>query len=407
VSGDHLTTASGRYRGLIGLFLAALALRLAYLLTRWGEPLVDNSDPYYFSLIAQHLVEGRGFLEIKAWAYRPPGFPFLLAAVYWPAGVNVDLGRVALAVLGAAHCVFQVLWVRRLAGDRVGLWAGWLTAVYPQLVRYPQEMYSEPLYLFWLSGALALLLAGLERGDGRRVAAAGVGFGLAALTREAGLLTPFILGLWLMLARRQLPPRLGRWWLLLTALTALTVLPWTVRNKLVLGAFVPIATNSGINFYMGNNPEATGDFGWAVAPGVDWDDGGNEVLASREGFKAGLAWIRANPARAATLWAKKVWILWRPPLYGFGGLGKAALAMRAVWLVCYLAAGLLAAAAWRELREDWPRTALPLLFMVICSLPHVVTYASTRYRLTMEAFLFVYSAYGAATLRRPRAEEDA
>lgn len=441
-------TASARSErpALALLFAVALALRLGYLALRRGEPLPVGSDPYFYALIARNLVEGRGYLEINALAYRPPGQPGLLAACFALFGDGLAAPRLVLAALGAGHCLLQVAWARRLAGWRVGLLAGWLTAVYPQFVRYPHELYAEVLAMVLTAAGLWLLLVALDRGAVGRTVVAGLVFGLAALTRESGLLMPVIVGLWFWwVARRQasgasdtppvVPPRTGgrapsptsgragegagshpgsgqapqmvwqrperlpRHWLALVLGLVLAVLPWTWRNYRVLDALVPISTNPGINFYMGNNPAATGGFGWHLAPGVVWDDGAGELAAGREGFRAGLAYAGTHPGRTIGLWVKKAWLLWRPPYYGFGH-GLVADGLRAVWLLAYLGLWVLALYGWPDSRRLGAAAALPLLVMVLGSVPFVLAYADTRYRLPMVAFLVFYSAVGLARAAR-------
>jgi hypothetical protein len=46
----------------------------------------------------------------------------------------------------------------------------------------------------------------------------------------------------------------------MAALALAVVAPWTWRNWRAFGELVPIATNGGVNFWMGNNPNATGAY---------------------------------------------------------------------------------------------------------------------------------------------------
>lgn len=100
--------------------------------------------------------------------------------------------------------------------------------------------------------------------------------------------------------RATLRRRALKLWLVMSAATLLTVLPWTVRNYFVLGAFIPISTNSGNNFYIGNNPQYEGQPIWLLAPSVEWKDGANELEDYRRGLHDGLLYIWQHPAR--TVW---------------------------------------------------------------------------------------------------------
>src|SRR5436190_15584815 len=142
---------------LAGIFVVGLALRLGYIALLRGAPETHSEDPYYYSLIARHLIEGKGYLEIASRAYRPPAYPWLLAGIYSIAGVNLLAARIVLAILGALSAVCAAVWVRQLSTQRIGYWAGFAVAIYPQFVRYPQTLYSEAFYLFLLFAGMALL----------------------------------------------------------------------------------------------------------------------------------------------------------------------------------------------------------------------------------------------------------
>lgn len=381
---------------LAAIFVAGLVLRLAYIALLRGAPETHTEDPYYYSLIARHLIEGRGYLEIASRAYRPPAYPWLLAGIYSVAGVNLLAARIALAVFGALSAVCATLWVRELSTRRIGYFVGLAVAIYPQLVRYPQTLYSEPFYLFLLFAGMALLMTALRRSSMVLGALTGVTFGLAALTREVTLVMPAIIGLWLLLSRKKFSGSVAKVWLAMAAAAIFTVVPWTVRNYLVLHSFVPITTNSGINFYIGNNPAATGLPDWRLVPGVAWNDGGNEVEASRQGLREGLRYVRGHLALTVGMWFKKVWLLWRPPVYGYEGLSLSVAGMRFLWLACYAFTLGFGAFGFMKLWQSPARrlTLFPLLVMICFSIPYILTFTDTRYRLPMETIAIFYAMVG-------------
>lgn len=80
------------------------------------------------------------------------------------------------------------------------------------------------------------------------------------LLAEPILLTA-VPGILLIYWLRQAPSERRRSALLLAGAVLLAmamVSPWTVRNYLVFKRFVPLKTSFGLNFWMGNNPNATG-----------------------------------------------------------------------------------------------------------------------------------------------------
>src|SRR2546427_628085 len=78
--------------------------------------------------------------------------------------------------------------VRRVAGERVGLAAAAIAAVYPALFALDSTVRSESLYALLIALALLGAYRLVERPTWRAAAALGVAIGLAALTRGEGLL---------------------------------------------------------------------------------------------------------------------------------------------------------------------------------------------------------------------------
>src|SRR5206468_5751602 len=125
---------------------------------------------------------------------KPPLYPALLALFSWTGLDTYAAHRIVSCVLGAVAVVLIGMLGRRVAGDRIGLLAGAIAAVYPALWMLDASLRSESLYLPLI--ALVLLLAyGLrDRPGWRRAALLGAAIGLAALTRsEALLLVPLLL----------------------------------------------------------------------------------------------------------------------------------------------------------------------------------------------------------------------
>jgi 4-amino-4-deoxy-L-arabinose transferase-like glycosyltransferase len=391
---------------LCGIFLAALALRLMYIFLVPHEPEPPMDDRHYYFITAQHILEGKGIMQLRSFAYQPPLFPALEAGVFAVFGLNNTLAvEVMLALFSALQCVLLALWASSLATRRVGYIAGAWAALYPQFIRYPQTRYSEAFYMFMLALGIWLVVRALQNGSWRRFLLAGAVCGLGALTREASVfLLPIVAG-WFWLGHKSLPPNLANSFLVFAAGMILVIAPWTVRNWFVLNAFVPISTNGGVNFYMGNNPDADGRFVWKLAPGVDWQDGANEVFANKQGFREGLKYVAENPGRTVQMWFKKAWYLWEPPSLA-KSTSNLELVFRLGWLVFYLAMAVLAVYGFLRLGAAWRSVSFVLLTIVFMSLPYIATYATSRYRLPMESVLLFYSALGVEFLLRRYREGD-
>jgi len=224
---------------------AALATRAAFTLAHGPAPLVAEMAAYWDA--ARGLLAGRGFHAGHGFrAFIPPGYAFFLAAIQGFGGGPLA-ARLAQAALGAATAVLTYLYARAAFGEAVGRLAGFAFALWPASWVFGDFVLTEALFTF-------LFMAGLTAwGDGsswRGVAAAGLCWGLAALTRELALLfLPFIC-LCYFLTRN---PKLAVKAVVAAAIVGACVAPWTVRNYRVLGGFVPVTTKSGVDFYIYNH----------------------------------------------------------------------------------------------------------------------------------------------------------
>lgn len=377
------------------IFAVALALRLGYAGMAPAEVTFPGDDADRYMTTAQGLLQGRGYANGDARAYQPPLFAFAEAALFRVTGVRPAAVEVALAVVGALHCVFLALWAGRMASSPLaGNVAGALAAVYPPLVRYPHTRLTETLFLCLLTAGLFAAVRAQERSSMAGFLGAGALVGLSALTRESGILLLPAIGVWLYLVGGSVRDNGAR----LAALVigaSLVILPWTVRNWVVLGTAVPIATNGGINFYLGNSPHTpngvtAAEYRFFVAPGIEWRDGAGEVEANRAGWRHGLAFVRQEPALALRRWAMNGVELWRPP--SLSAHTPSERAVRRIWWMAYVGLLLLATLGALRLRHDWRETSLALLCVVTLSMPYLLTLPFPRYRLPAESLLLFYAA---------------
>jgi hypothetical protein len=136
--------------------------------------------------------------------------------------------------------------------------------------------------------------------------AAGAGLALGVSAVFAPTILPFILvaAAWL---RR--PPLIAA----CLAGALLPIVPVTVRNHAHGGELVPVSTNAGLNFHIGNNPDYQDTF--ALRPGRRWielDDQPRRHGIDRPGaassyFRARGVVLADQPVQAAGLLARKLY----------------------------------------------------------------------------------------------------
>jgi 4-amino-4-deoxy-L-arabinose transferase-like glycosyltransferase len=254
---------------LVAILLLGFGLR-AY---RVVEPLPvpgDDARAYYAlskSLYTEGSFGGPNFEDPSDWS---PGAPLLYAASFYAtAGAREGTARIVELLLGLATIVVVYLLGRRVACRPAGLLAAFAVAVYPPFIHSVGALYSEPPAMLTLPAAvLAFLWAGDGLGDPSRRRAwvrwlvPGLLFGLTAMFRPEYLLVGVAFAL-LALIRAW---RAGGWRPSLAAAAALLaamllpIIPWAVRNQVVLDRTVPISTGGGKALYVGTFLPADGEY---------------------------------------------------------------------------------------------------------------------------------------------------
>jgi 4-amino-4-deoxy-L-arabinose transferase-like glycosyltransferase len=250
------------------LLAVALVLRLAAVAGTFDARL--TLDPADFSHNGLSIAQGHGIPPSNrapaggSSAYRPPGFPLFLGAVY--AGVGREspaIARLAEALLGTLSVGLIGLIAARIWGRRVGMLALGIAALAPPLVILSTALVSEALFVpLMLAAVLAALEARRSSRPLRWAIVTGVLVGAAELTRTNALMLvpPLAIALW------TAQPRRGRRALtrvsVMVAAAVLTVVPWTVRNLLTLHAFVPVSTEVGYTLAGTYNQASRADHHW-------------------------------------------------------------------------------------------------------------------------------------------------
>jgi len=242
-------------------------------------------------------------------AFANLGYPYFLSC-FFAMGASPTHVIVFQAVLGAATAMLVGIVAGDLFGEeRIGLWAAGLYAFYA-----PAIFYDGLLLIPSLSAFLAALLAwslarALRLGSLPMCALAGLAIGLSALLRASQLLLlPFALAL---ITQLRVAPARARWPALATLFlgTAVCIAPVVVRQRLDSQHWIPLTANSGMNFWVGNHPGATG--GYADVPFLGVSKGGDfqHVIARERDRFLGEARRRSGSPELSLAGADRFW--WR------------------------------------------------------------------------------------------------
>jgi len=239
---------------LIGLL--ALSVRVAYIgVAKWSDE-VEFSDALYYASQAQQLADGEGF-QHKTWdrpaADHAPLTQISQAPTAFVFGESILAQRLVQAVYGTLAVLAIALLARRVAeDDRVGLWAGGIAAVYPNLWVNDGVVLAETLTALLVAALLLAVYSYLDRPRPALAAAVGGLAGLAALTR-AELAVLGVLA-FLPVVHRALSDWSGRLRAVgLAGLVGAVVLaPWMLYNAGRFEKPVLVSTNDGLTLLGAN-----------------------------------------------------------------------------------------------------------------------------------------------------------
>lgn len=329
---SHPAPAGLGRRMWLGLFAAALAPRLALALVFLRFP-IGLDDMFQYDMLARSLASGNGYRWYAAadvaplrsyleraygWdldgvtvpergfptSFRPPGYPAFLAGIYLLSGFALRLPatRLAQAFLGAALAPLTALLALRLGlSIRAARLAGLCLAFYPVLWMYPLGLGSENLFVpLVLVSLLALLFSGRSDRPASAI--------LPALALATGILTRGALAAFLPFAGYWLFRQRGwRHAAVLTTVTVLGLVPWSVRNSLLNRRLSFVDNSVGYNMFVGYHPESDGGFtvGVASLPLHILDDGERDRWSAAQA----LGFIRDDPGRVPALVANRLILL--------------------------------------------------------------------------------------------------
>jgi 4-amino-4-deoxy-L-arabinose transferase-like glycosyltransferase len=244
-------TARGRW-AVVCVLGVALVLRLGVVATI-RDTYVPVNDAQQFDTMATSLAHGDGFGNTELpgakgpTAFRGPVYPVVLSSLYVVVGGHRwTWGLVQNALIGTAVVAMIGVLGSQVFGRRAGVAAMIAAALHPTLILFGSSLQLEPLLVFLELATLAAAFQHRRRPERIRYAlVAGVLLGCVVLTREIGLwlVPPVALLLWGAPSRWSV--RALRAPALALAVAVAVVAPWTIRNAMRFGEFVPVSTSSG------------------------------------------------------------------------------------------------------------------------------------------------------------------
>jgi Dolichyl-phosphate-mannose-protein mannosyltransferase len=379
----------------------------------------DNTiDQAYYAMSANSLADGDGFRFVPlpgAAAQENASHPPLPSAVLASVAVVTDsdvVMRLAVALAGAGVVMLAGLVGRTVAGERAGLLAAGIAAVYPNLWVNDGLLLAETFATLCTAALVLLTYRLLRAPNWRNAAGAGLFCGLAMLTRgELALLLPLLVLPAAMTIREMSVARRLR--LAAVALLAAIVVlpPWAIYNRTRFERPVVLSTGDG-GVLIGANCDGT-----YSGPRIGLWDGscnvavpGDASVLNEARREEAMEYMRGHLDRLPVVMAARVGRIWGAyqPFQMADlaeGDGRPKWVSLSGWAVFWPLAAL---ALWGGLmvrRRNIP--LLPLIApVVVVTLVAAAFYGLLRFRTPAEVSLVVLGGVGAdallARVRRSR-----
>ena len=407
--------AEVKRRDRIALFAAAgvsVALVLVYVAATHPPSLLGDQAEYHQQGVL--FSEGKPWWSLRPYgephasAWKAPLYTLWVGGIYTVAGTSPTAVFGMQALLAGLTVIFTWVLARRLFGDRVALISAWVVALFPLVWEWFGLLYTEALAI---PLTLAILIAFVDRMPSRnRAISVGALLGVAILLRPTSFfLFAGVAATWVVACGWKR----GAGYSAITALVAvLVVVPWTVRNYVVLDGFIPVSVQDAASYGTFNDESANDPvFPYSWRPVTDES---TELLSGErltepelrsELSDIGTEYIKEHPSSVAEafFWngLSRYWDVRRPAraIDEVDFEGRSAV-VTGIGLAAYYA---LLPLAIVGLIRYWSnrRLVIPLCVMALAASLVFTVASGTRYRAPLEPLIAVLAVAGVVSLRGP------
>ncbi len=402
------------------------------------------ADQVSYHTLAVRLVEGNGFTFSRIWwPYTAAGQPtahwsylytLFLAGIYTIIGIHPLVARIIQAVLGG---ILMPLFAYRISRQvfhpcsagipnvaTISLIAAAWMALYGYFIYYAAALMTETFYIIGILWTLDCALriqnqAAIEYEQKTNIKPGlwielGLALGFTVLLRQVFLLFIPFLFIWLLWvflrptqtgsSTRRAFTELLRGGLICAAVLVLLIAPVTVYNYNQFNQFVLLSTNAGFAFFWGNHPVYGDHFVPILTPEMgsyqelipEELHGLNEAALDQALLKLGIGFITSDPIRFVKLSITRI-----PAYFMFWPSADSSLPSNLARVLSFglaLPFIILGIAIWVQdvlKRYIWAAPGvLLLLFIVVYSAIHLLSWALIRYRLPVDALGLIFAARG-------------
>lgn len=396
---------------LIYVFLVAFLLRTIFIfsfhnyddikrLKIGGEEMIQ---------IATNIVKGYGFSgkflfdkDTKPTAVMAPLYPYFLALFIKFFGMKGYLiVELIQAIFSSFICIIIYLTgLKIFNNERTALIASILSVFYLPLIYYCTVIWSAIFFVFLITLYILNLLKYHSDQNQYNIFVLGLILGITLLTDPVIILFIPLSLLWFLLNLKTGFKTSLKNIILILGLSLIIVMPWTVRNYMVFNKFIFIKSTIGFNFWVGNNPYATGVLRLVNKDNTEYQiseqdfnylSSIDESTRDRFFISSAITFIRENPKEFIRLSLKKFSSFWweiENKNTGFNDNTKIK-TMKLTYGIPFILALFGMILSYNQIKS----CSLILFFLVSLSLTYSITMVAVyRFRFPVEPYLLLFAA---------------
>ncbi len=301
-----------------------LIIRIALTYAHFHHPLFSSLriDEEEYDRWARIVMQGMFFHPYVP--IHSPGYPWLLGAAYAIFGYSLLVPRLINVVLGLGSIIIVQRIGSKLFGKAASYVSALLFGLYWPLIIFEQRVLDVTFFVFLNLLSLFLVIRASKDPSEKKLRAAlmwavtGFCFGAAVLVRPPALAWFLGVLIWLLVRSRVQRSR----GVLIHAVAfvvaaCLLIVPFIVKNHSLSGKWLMMQTNTKLNLYYGNNPQADGTCyarlgqGWDKLESMPVHEQGITDPFEQESFYFGKItdFIKHDPVSFVWLQIKKLGLL--------------------------------------------------------------------------------------------------
>ena len=408
-------------RGFLVLVMAGVLGRLAFIAIPGNAlqtPWSGGSDTGAYVLLAQNLLGGEGYTYAgQPTAFRPPGYPLLLATFMEFFGKHYVVAMRGFQFLeGLAVVLLCAAMAGRIFGKTAKKAALLLGLFLPTLVELTGEILTEMTAALLTGVFLYFLVRYREKQRWQFLVGMSIAVGLGSLVRP-NLVFLELVALLVVCLQKNGSTRLRGAAIIILA-PCILMSPWIVRNLEVFHGRVLFSTQggpaaaTGIIEPQGRSQVGDADrikdaLGWVLPQVLETNDPSRLLLPGepeidRRSWQVAYHLWRESGWGLVPIGLKKISYFWlsTDQIFWTRSLPSRQRILRAIGVFAYWTILALAVVGWFSLRTERPALAqVFLMYMLLVTVLHLPFNMSTRYRIPlMDPLLVVLAAGTIATL---------